>query len=108
MPDAATLQKLYPDLCPKPGHAATAQRITPASVRIRPGTKVYVVEEGDTLFKIAKDQLGSPSKWGQIYQLNRDVLRDYDYLKPGTELLLPTGETRPDPIARQPGGPINQ
>ncbi len=108
VPDAATLQKLYPDLCPKPGHSATAQRITPASARIRPGTKVYVVEEGDTLFKIAKDQLGSPSKWGQVYQLNRDVLRDYDYLKPGTELLLPTGETRSDPIARQPGGPINQ
>lgn len=109
VPDVATLQKLYPDLCPKPGHAATtSQRMTPASARIRPGTKVYVVEEGDTLYRIAKEQLGNPSKFGQIYQLNRDVLRDIDYLKPGTELLIPTGESRPDTVARQPGGPVNQ
>ncbi len=106
-PDAATLQKLYPDLCPKPGRVAASQRVTPASVRMRPGTKVYIVEEGDTLFKIAKDQLGNPSRWGEVYQLNRELLgKDYDYLKPGTELLLPSGESRSDPIARQPGATV--
>jgi nucleoid-associated protein YgaU len=109
VPDAATLQKLYPDLCPKPGRIAAPQRTMPASARIRPGTKVYVVEEGDTLFKIAKDQLGNPSRWGEVYQLNRELLgKDYDYLKPGTELLIPASESRPDPIARQPGGTVNQ
>jgi nucleoid-associated protein YgaU len=109
VPDAATLQKLYPDLCPKPGRVAAPQRTMTASARIRPGTKVYVVEEGDTLFKIAKDQLGNPSRWGEVYQLNRELLgKDYDYLKPGTELLIPATESRPDPIARQPGGTVNQ
>ncbi len=104
-PDVATLQRDYPDLCPKPGHAAAPQRIIPASARLRPGTKVYVVEEGDTLFEIARHQLGKPSRWGEIYQLNREVLgSDFDYLKPGTELVIPTTDTRPDPIARQPNG----
>jgi nucleoid-associated protein YgaU len=104
-PDVATLQREYPDLCPKPGHAAAPQRIIPASARMRPGTKVYVVEEGDTLFEIARHQLGKPSRWGEIYQLNREVLgSDFDYLKPGTELLLPVTDSRPDPIARQPNG----
>jgi nucleoid-associated protein YgaU len=108
VPDAATLQKLYPDLCPKPGRVAASQRVTPASARLRPGTKVYVVEEGDTLFKIAKEHLGNPSRWGEVYQLNRELLgKDYDYLKPGTELLLPSGEPRSDPIARQPGATVN-
>jgi nucleoid-associated protein YgaU len=109
IPDAATLQKLYPDLCPKPGRVAAPQRTMQASARIHsPGTKVYVVEEGDTLFKIAKDQLGNPSRWGEVYQLNRELLgKDYDYLKPGTELLIPATESRPDPIARQPGGTLN-
>jgi nucleoid-associated protein YgaU len=108
VPDAATLQKLYPDLCPKPGRVVASQRVTPASARLRPGTRVYVVEEGDTLFKIAKEQLGNPSRWGEVYQLNRELLgKDYDYLKPGTELLLPSGETRSDPIARQPGATVN-
>ncbi len=104
-PDVASLQRDYPDLCPKPGHAAAPQHVIPASARLRPGTKVYVVEEGDTLFEIARRQLGKPSRWGEIYQLNREVLgSDFDYLKPGTELLLPTTDTRPDPIARQPNG----
>jgi nucleoid-associated protein YgaU len=108
IPDAATLQKLYPDLCPKPGRVAAPQRTMQASAPIRPGTKVYVVEEGDTLFKIAKDQLGNPSRWGEVYQLNRELLgKDYDYLKPGTELLIPATESRPDPIARQPGATLN-
>ena len=105
VPAVADLQRDYPDLCPKPGHAAAPQRIIPASARLRPGTRVYAVEEGDTLFEIARRQLGKPSRWGEIYQLNREVLgSDFDYLKPGTELLIPTNETRPDPIARQPNG----
>jgi nucleoid-associated protein YgaU len=108
VPDPAALQKSYPDLCPKPGHAAAPQRAMPASARMRPGTRVYVVEEGDTLFEIARHQLGKPSRWGEIYQLNREALGgDFDYLKPGTELLIP-GDSRPDPIARQPGGTLSQ
>ncbi len=101
-PDVAYLQKNYPDLCPTPGHASAPQRTMAASARVRPGTRVYIVEEGDTLFEIARRELGKPSRWGEIYQMNRETLgSDFDYLKPGTELLLP-GDSRPDTLTRQP------
>ena len=94
-PDATVLQRTYPDLCPKATRAASAGRVVPASARMTPGTRVYTVEEGDTLFEIARRQLGKPSRWGEIYQLNRDTLgSDFDYLAPGTELLLPTDGMR--------------
>ena len=110
VPDQSVLQKNYPDLCPKPSHTAAAVpgRVTPASARMRPGTRVYVVEEGDTLFEIARRELGKPSRWGEIYQLNRESLgSDFDYLRPGSELLLP-GDARPDVMARQPSGTLSR
>ena len=54
------------------------------------GSNVYVVEQGDTLFDIARYELGKASRWAEIYDLNRDVLgEDFDHLSPGTELTLP-------------------
>ena len=60
--------------------------------------------EGDTLFDIARYELGKASRWVEIYEMNREALgKDVDYLIPGTELVLP-GESpvRPDPLARRP------
>ena len=52
-----------------------------------------MVVEGDTLSDIAKFELGKLSRWGEIYELNRNILGDnYDYLVPGTVLTLPAGE----------------
>jgi nucleoid-associated protein YgaU len=49
-----------------------------------------VVEEGDTLFDIARYELGKASRWSEIYDLNRQALgEDMDYLRPGTQLILP-------------------
>ena len=94
-PDSATLQKTYPDLCPKPGRGVAASRVVPASARMQPGTRIYTVEEGDTLFEIARRELGKPARWGEIYQLNRDALgTDFDYLKPGSQL-SDSGRRRP-------------
>ena len=110
VPEQSVLQKNYPDLCPKPSHTAAAApgRVVPASARMRPGTRVYVVEEGDTLFEIARRELGKPSRWGEIYQLNREALgSDFDYLRPGSELLLP-GDARPDAMARQPANTLSR
>ena len=58
--------------------------------RIHDLDNVYVVEEGDTLFDIARYELGKASRWADIYNLNRDVLgKDYNYLTPGMQLVLP-------------------
>lgn len=60
--------------------------------------KTYVVKNGDTLRSIAKKQLGSSSKSGSIYSLNKNEIDKIaakehksprTYLKPGTKLKLP-------------------
>ena len=65
------------------------------------GSNVYVVEQGDTLFDIARYELGKASRWAEIYDLNRDVLgEDFDHLSPGTELTLPAKQVA-DSFTRQ-------
>lgn len=54
------------------------------------GQRSYTVEKGDTLSKIAKDELGNASAWKQIFEANRDVLDDPDRIFPGQVLKLPT------------------
>ncbi len=85
------LLERYAELCPKQRKAPPAHStLVPASTRHRVGERVYVVGEGDTLFDIAKYELGKATRWAEIYELNRDVLGDeFDYLRPGTELVLP-------------------
>jgi nucleoid-associated protein YgaU len=66
--------------------------------------KSYTVVEGDTLFNIARYELGKASRWVEIYELNHDVLgKDFNYLTPGMKLVLPEGD-RPDVIAQPPSG----
>ena len=51
---------------------------------------MYVSQPGDTLFDVARHELGKATYWPEIYELNRDILGDnIDTLKPGTELILP-------------------
>lgn len=96
VPPVAQLEENYPELCPKARrNSAPSATMQQASVRQRPaGGRTYLVEEGDTLFDIARYELGKASRWGEIYDLNRDILGDdFDHLNPGTELLLPEAPT---------------
>ncbi|MBN2580721.1 MAG: LysM peptidoglycan-binding domain-containing protein [Pirellulales bacterium] len=106
-PSIEELQKKYPDLCPKPRHhdVLVRQAIPVGTGPRRHGGRKYTVVEGDTLFDIARYELGKAARWVEIYEMNREALgRDFDYLVPGTELLLP-GEpsARPDPLTRRHG-----
>ncbi len=91
VPSMDELERDYPSLCPKQRNSALVPaRTTPPAAARRRGTDVYVVAEGDTLFDIARYELGKASRWAEIYKLNRDVLgEDFDYLRPGTELVMP-------------------
>jgi nucleoid-associated protein YgaU len=53
------------------------------------GGKQYVVKEGDSLWKIASEQLGNGSRYKEILKLNTDVLEDEHSLSLGTTLKLP-------------------
>jgi nucleoid-associated protein YgaU len=71
-----------------------AAAVGTAQQRPRPDTKpvpkVYVVRPGDTLWKIAKLQLGSGSKYSVIYQANKAVIGpDPNKIVPGMRLVMP-------------------
>ena len=84
-PPVAQLEKSYPDLCPKPSRREVLQsRESTVSTRhsYRSG-RTYTVAEGDTLFNIARYELGKASRWAEIYDLNRDMLgKDFNYIRP--------------------------
>jgi nucleoid-associated protein YgaU len=49
----------------------------------------YTVQAGDTLSKIAKQQLGDANAYMKIFEANRDKLTDPDKIKPGQVLNIP-------------------
>jgi len=49
----------------------------------------YIVREGDTLWRIAAEQLGNGSRYKEISKLNADVLKDENDLTLGMRLSLP-------------------
>lgn len=94
-PDVSELHKVYPDLCPKPNHRKAASRRT-AMVSSQPWGgqgRVYVVQKGDTLFDIARFELGKATRWTEVVNLNKELLgsdlNDLNYLTPGMKLVLP-------------------
>jgi nucleoid-associated protein YgaU len=113
-PPVPQLEKDYPDLCPRPdrreavrnradglrGYAGATLASTAG------GGRTYVVQEGDSLYTIARHELGKISRWSEIYQLNREAIgKDYDYLTPGMRLTLPIVDSQPgDRTARRSEG----
>jgi len=61
--------------------------IVPVDERDRPVE--YVVQKGDTLWRIAKRFYSTPGAWKRVYDANRSVIDDPDRVKPGTRLYLP-------------------
>jgi tetratricopeptide (TPR) repeat protein len=49
----------------------------------------HVVSPGETLYKIAQLYYGSGSKWPQILEANRDVLKNENAVRAGMELKIP-------------------
>jgi nucleoid-associated protein YgaU len=57
----------------------------------RPDVEVrsYTVVSGDSLSKIAKREYGDAQKWRQIYEANREQIKDPDLIYPGQVLTIP-------------------
>lgn len=51
----------------------------------------YTVKSGDSLSKIAQKQYGDASKWKQIFDANRDQIKDANLIQPGQKLKIPKG-----------------
>ena len=52
-------------------------------------TSRYIVQDGDSLWRIAAQQLGDSSRYDEIAELNADILQDEDSLSVGMSLKLP-------------------
>lgn len=57
--------------------------------------KVYVVKTGDTLRKIAKETLGDAERWSEIYEANKDKIKNPDAIRVGQELVIPVPKAEP-------------
>ncbi len=116
-PNLITAGRTYviPDLAPSPVNAAAPVNAAPvnattpapssavadaqpASARTEGrrvnGYAVYTVKAGDSLWKIAREQLGSPEMVGELKRLNNDVLRGSDTVRISMQLKLPTPVSR--------------
>jgi len=98
-PPVVQLEKDYGDLCPRPNRREAVRNRTAGAASMAStagGGRSYLVQEGDTLSSIARNELGKVSRWAEIYQLNREALgKSYDYLTPGMRLVLPLRDSQP-------------
>jgi len=49
-----------------------------------------VVQSGDSLSKIAKEVLGDAKRWPEIFEANKDKIKDPNLIYPGQELDIPS------------------
>jgi nucleoid-associated protein YgaU len=52
--------------------------------------RTYVVKSGDSLSKIAKEVLGDANRWPDIFEANKDQIKDPNMIHPGQELRIPS------------------
>lgn len=79
----------------RPGAASTPTTFTPAPPQTSANTqaaqtaRTYTVRGGDTLSSISRTVYGSPARWREIFEANRDVLPNPNSLRVGLELRIP-------------------
>jgi len=52
-------------------------------------TRTYTVVAGDSLSRIAKKIYGSANRWKEIWEANRDQIKNPDLIHPGQILKIP-------------------
>ena len=53
------------------------------------GGRTYIVQPGDTLWKISQEMYGSGGKYMKIFEANTSILDNPDQIRPGQELSIP-------------------
>jgi nucleoid-associated protein YgaU len=87
---AAPAAKPAPEPRPKPEpQPQQSQPEKPAAQPVGGDATTYTVQSGDTLWKIAKQHYGEGSKYMEIFEANKDLLKDPDHIYPGQELVIP-------------------
>jgi nucleoid-associated protein YgaU len=78
----------------KPSTSASPAKASPplSPAKVSPPAKpvnIYIVKEGDSLWRIAADQLGDGNRYREIVKLNSDVLASEDDIQVDMKLKLP-------------------
>jgi len=66
------------------GSSSSAQAPTGESA-----TRTYTVVAGDSLSKIAKKIYGNAGRWKEIFEANKDTIKNPDLIHPGQVLKIP-------------------
>ncbi|MEK6732285.1 MAG: LysM peptidoglycan-binding domain-containing protein [Candidatus Omnitrophota bacterium] len=61
----------------------------PSSENTSNGNEYYVVKKGDTLQKISEKFFKTTTKWKDIYEANKHILKTPDRIRPGQKLVIP-------------------
>lgn len=56
---------------------------------VEDGTQYYIIKSGDTLSAIAKQFYGDANKYNQIFEANREVIKDANLIFPGQKIRIP-------------------
>ena len=70
-----------------PSASTELPAVTPAATPTAGST--YVVQSGDTLWKIASRAYGDGSAYPKIFEANRGVLKQPEHIVPGQQLVIP-------------------
>ncbi|QTR49314.1 peptidoglycan-binding protein LysM [Candidatus Thiothrix anitrata] len=77
------------------GNAMGIQEVKADGMTIADGSQVggddefYIIEKGDTLWKIAEKAYGNGSKYTKIVEVNREVIKNADLIFPGQKIRIP-------------------
>ena len=61
----------------------------PKAAPLSASGRSHTVKKGESLWKIAKAELGDANRWKDIYEINRDKLKSPEALRDGMQLRLP-------------------
>lgn len=59
-------------------------------------TFYYTIEKGDTLWAISAKYLGNGAKYNDIFEANREVIKDPDLIFPGQKIRIPGAQVDAD------------
>lgn len=77
------------------GNTQGIQEVKADAVVIKDGSQVaaddefYVIQKGDTLWKIAEQNYGNGAKYTKIVEVNQEVIKNADLIFPGQKIRIP-------------------
>ena len=86
--------------------AAVFSLVLSMGAQAQTAPSAYTVQKGDSLCRIAREKLGDEKRWKEIYECNRDKIRDPDLIRGGQVLTLP--EAAPDSAGDGPEEGLSQ